>query len=47
MAQFLIVRERLLRELGAMDYVKHIIVTTDAESGSADSADSTVRRERI
>lgn len=34
MAQFLIVRERLLRELGAMDYVKHIIVTTDAESGS-------------
>jgi len=34
MAQFLIVRERLLRELGAMDYVKHIIVTTDAEAGS-------------
>jgi len=34
MAQFLIVRERLLRELGAMDYVKHIIVTTEADGGS-------------
>lgn len=34
MAQFLVVRERLLRELGAMDYVKHILVTTDADGGS-------------
>ncbi|HYC22304.1 MAG TPA: glucose-6-phosphate isomerase [Candidatus Bathyarchaeia archaeon] len=34
MAQFLIVRERLLRELGAVDYAKHLLVTTEAESGS-------------
>jgi glucose-6-phosphate isomerase len=34
MAQFLIVRERLLRELGAVDYVKHILVTTDPDGGS-------------
>jgi glucose-6-phosphate isomerase len=33
-AQFLVARERLLRELGAVDYVKHILVTTDAEGGS-------------
>jgi len=33
-AQFLVVRERLLRELGAVDYVKHILVTTDADGGA-------------
>jgi glucose-6-phosphate isomerase len=32
-AQFLIVRDRLLRELGAVDYKQHLIVTTDAEHG--------------
>ena len=34
MAQFLVVRDRLLRELGAVDYKKHIIVTTDAQRGA-------------
>ncbi len=34
MAQFLIVRDMLLRELGAVDYAKHVIVTTDGESGA-------------
>jgi glucose-6-phosphate isomerase len=34
MAQFLIVRDRLLRELGAVDYKAHIIVTTDAREGA-------------
>ncbi len=34
MAQFLIVRDLLLRALGAVDYSKHIVVTTDAESGA-------------
>jgi glucose-6-phosphate isomerase len=34
MAQFLIVRDRLLRELGAVDYKQHVIVTTDAERGT-------------
>ena len=34
MAQFLIVRDRLLRALGAIDYQSHVIVTTDAEHGS-------------
>lgn len=34
MAQFLIVRDRLLRALGAIDYQSHVIVTTDAETGS-------------
>ena len=29
MAQFLIVRDRLLRALGAVDYKDHVIVTTD------------------
>src|SRR5262249_53209462 len=28
MAQFLVVRDRLLRELGAVDYKRHLIVTT-------------------
>jgi glucose-6-phosphate isomerase len=34
MAQFLIVRDRLLRELGAVDYKAHLIVTTDAQRGT-------------
>jgi len=34
MAQFLIVRDRLLRELGAVDYKQHLIVTTDAQGGA-------------
>jgi glucose-6-phosphate isomerase len=34
MAQFLIVRDRLLRELGAVDYKQHLIVTTDARDGA-------------
>jgi glucose-6-phosphate isomerase len=34
MAQFLIVRDRLLRALGAIDYKARVIVTTDASSGS-------------
>jgi glucose-6-phosphate isomerase len=33
MAQFLIIRERLLRELGAVDYKQRVVITTDAESG--------------
>ncbi len=34
MAQFLIVRDVLLRQLGAVDYSKRVVVTTDAEAGS-------------
>src|SRR5262245_22485659 len=34
MAQFLIVRDRLLREFGAVDYKRHLIVTTDAQRGA-------------
>ena len=34
MAQFLVVREHLLRELGAVDYRRHILVTTDATEGA-------------
>jgi glucose-6-phosphate isomerase len=34
MAQFLIVRDRLLRELGAVDYKDHLVVTTDAAHGA-------------
>jgi glucose-6-phosphate isomerase len=34
MAQFLIVRDRLLRELGAVDYKRHLIVTTDPKQGA-------------
>jgi len=34
MAQFLVVRDRLLRELGAVDYKEHLIVTTDAKHGA-------------
>lgn len=34
MSQFLIVRERLLKVLGAVDYSRHVIMTTDAASGA-------------
>ncbi|MFI5367336.1 MAG: glucose-6-phosphate isomerase, partial [Candidatus Binatia bacterium] len=34
MAQFLIVRDLLLRQLGAVDYVKRVVITTDAEHGA-------------
>jgi glucose-6-phosphate isomerase len=34
MAQFLVVRDRLLRALGAIDYKPRVIITTDAEQGS-------------
>jgi glucose-6-phosphate isomerase len=34
MARFLIVRDRLMREFGAVDYKDHIIVTTQAQGGS-------------
>ncbi len=34
MARFLIVRDRLMREFGAVDYKDHVIVTTEAEHGS-------------
>lgn len=34
MSQFLIVRDRLLKELGAVDYTQHIVVTTDAAGGT-------------
>lgn len=34
MSQFLIVRDLLLRELGAVEYKRHIVVTTDAEQGT-------------
>jgi glucose-6-phosphate isomerase len=33
MAQFLIVRDLLLRELGAVDYKRHVLVTTDPTDG--------------
>jgi glucose-6-phosphate isomerase len=33
LAQFLIVRDRLLRDLGALDYKRHLLVTTDPEHG--------------
>jgi len=34
MAQFLVVRDRLLRALGAIDYQPRVIITTDGEHGS-------------
>jgi glucose-6-phosphate isomerase len=34
MAHFLIVRDRLLRELGAVDYKRHLVVTTDGKQGA-------------
>ena len=34
MARFLIVRDRLMRELGAVDYKRHLLVTTEAERGA-------------
>lgn len=33
MSQFLIVRDRLLRARGAIEYKKHVIITTDPEGG--------------
>ena len=34
MAQFLIVRDLLLRQLGAVDYARHIVITTDSDAGA-------------
>jgi glucose-6-phosphate isomerase len=34
MAQFLIVRDLLLRQLGAVDYAKRVLITTDADQGA-------------
>ncbi len=34
MAQFVIVRDLLLRTLGAVDYVQHVVITTDADIGA-------------
>ncbi|MGH7804068.1 MAG: glucose-6-phosphate isomerase [Candidatus Binatia bacterium] len=33
MSQFLIVRDRLLKQLGGVDYAKHVVITTGAEAG--------------
>jgi len=33
-AQFMIVRDRLMHALGAVDYKRHLVVTTDARQGS-------------
>jgi glucose-6-phosphate isomerase len=34
MSQYLIVRERLLKVLGAVEYSRHVVITTGAESGA-------------
>jgi len=34
MSQFLVVRELLLRELGAVEYARHVVVTTDRAHGT-------------
>jgi glucose-6-phosphate isomerase len=34
MSQFLVVRERLLKTLGAVDYNRHVVMTTDADAGA-------------
>jgi glucose-6-phosphate isomerase len=34
MSQFLVVRERLLKVLGGVDYSRHVVITTDAETGA-------------
>ncbi len=34
LARFLIIRDRLMREFGAVDYKEHLIVTTEADRGS-------------
>jgi glucose-6-phosphate isomerase len=34
MAQFLIVRDLLLRQLGAVDYAKRVVITTDPDGGA-------------
>lgn len=33
MSQFLIVRDRLLKQLGGVDYARHVVITTDPEGG--------------
>jgi glucose-6-phosphate isomerase len=33
MSQFLIIRDRLLKQLGGVDYAKHVVITTGAEAG--------------
>ena len=33
MSQFLILRDRLLKQLGGVDYARHIVITTGAEAG--------------
>lgn len=33
LGQFLVVRERLLKVLGAVDYSRHVVITTNAQSG--------------
>jgi glucose-6-phosphate isomerase len=34
MSQFLVIRERLLKVLGAVDYSRRVVVTTDADAGA-------------
>jgi len=34
MAQFLVVRDRLLHQLGAVDYKRHLLITTDPQHGA-------------
>jgi glucose-6-phosphate isomerase len=34
MAQFLVVRDLLLRQLGAVDYTRRVVITTDADAGA-------------
>jgi glucose-6-phosphate isomerase len=34
MAQFLVVRDLLLRQLGAVDYARRVVITTDADAGA-------------
>ncbi|MCX8073041.1 MAG: hypothetical protein N3C12_11395 [Candidatus Binatia bacterium] len=34
LAQFLVIRDLLLRHLGAVDYTRHLVVTTDADQGA-------------
>ena len=34
MSQFLIIRERLLKVLGAVDYSRHVVMITDADAGA-------------
>jgi glucose-6-phosphate isomerase len=34
MSQFLVARERLLKTFGAVDYSRHVVITTDADAGA-------------